>query len=125
MPVLDVREDYDECFAPPPSIEGPEDIDAANRAGISELNLKGPPEMGWKGGFESRWLRNQTIQLQPETAEWNGVQLPRTAMWSLKAVSLPVPRTFEHSGAFIALDVAAWNNNEVQYLPGNKTTPPD
>jgi hypothetical protein len=117
MSVFDVRGNYDKCFLAPPSTERDEDIEAANRAGIAGLNLNSSPELTWKGGLESRWLRNQIILLQSETGEWRGVQLPRTEMWSLKAISLPMPHDFGRVGPFKALDVAAWNNEQVQALP--------
>jgi len=117
MAVIDAEESYDECFAAPPSTEGPQDIEAANREGMAGLSVGGPPQMQWKGGLESRWLGSQTIRLRSETGEWEGAQLPKTAMWSLKAVSLPVPPIFERGEYFKALDVAAWNNEQVQDLP--------
>jgi len=117
MAVIDAEESYDECFAAPPSTEGPQDIEAANREGMAGLSVGGPPQMQWKGGLESRWLGSQTIRLRSETGEWEGAQLPKTAMWSLKAVSLPVPPIPERGKYFKALDVAAWNNEQVQDLP--------
>ena len=68
--------------------------------------------MQWKGGLESRWLGSQTIRLRSETGEWEGAQLPKAAMWSLKAVSLPAPPIPERGKYFKALDVAAWNNEQ-------------
>ena len=117
MAVIDAEESYDECFAAPPSTEGPQDIEAANREGMAGLSVGGPPQMQWKGGLESRWLGSQTIRLRSETGEWEGAQLAKTAMWSLKAVSLPVPPIPERGKYFKALDVAAWNNEQVQDLP--------
>jgi hypothetical protein len=117
MPVIDVRGDYDECFSAPPSTEKPEDVEEASRAGMAGLNLGSSPELIWRGGLESRWLRNQIIRLQSETVEWKGVQLPRTEMWSLKVITLPMPDEFGRVGPFKALDIAAWNNKQVQGLP--------
>jgi hypothetical protein len=117
MAVMDAKPSYDACFPPPPSMQGPEDIAAANREGMAGLNVGGPPQMQWKGGIESRWLGRQTIRLRSETGEWEGAQLPKGAMWSLKAVSLPVPSIPERGKYFKALDVAAWNNEQVQSLP--------
>ena len=116
MPVIDVGGGHDECFAPPPATDRPEDIEAANRAGMTGLKVEGPPEL-WKGGIESRWLRSQTTGLRPETGEWKGVQLTRAEMWSLQAVSLPMPHRFGRAGPHKALDVAAWNNGQVENLP--------
>jgi len=38
-------------------------------------------------------------------------------MWSLKAASLPVPYRIGRAGPHKALDVAAWNNEQVENLP--------
>ena len=116
MPVIDVRGDY-ECFSAPPSTERPEDVEEANRAGMAGLNLGSRPELIWRGGLESRWLRYRIIRLQSETVEWKGVQLPRTEMWSLKVITLPMPDEFGRVGPFKALNIAAWNNKQVQGLP--------
>jgi hypothetical protein len=117
MPVIDVGGGHEQCFAPPPATERPEDIEAANRAGMAGLKAEGPPELAWKGGIESRWLRNQTTGLRPESGEWKGVQLTRAEMWSLKAISPPMPHRFGRAGPHKALDIAAWNNEQVQNLP--------
>jgi hypothetical protein len=117
MAVIDAKGSYNACFPPPPSMQGPEDIEAANREGMAGLNVGGPPQMQWKGGLEGRWLGSQTIRLRSETGEWEGAQLPKVAMWSLKAVSLPVPPIIERGKYFRALDVAAWNNEQVPSLP--------
>jgi len=117
MPLIDLGAAHEQCFGPPPATERPQDIEAANQAGLAGLKAEGPPVLAWQGGGESRWLRNQTIALRPESGEWKGVQLPRTAMWSLKAASLPVPYRIGRAGPHKALDVAAWNNEQVENLP--------
>jgi hypothetical protein len=116
MLVIDVKGGYDECFASPPSIESPEDIEAANQAGIAGLDLD-DPRLEWKGVNEVRWLQGQTIQWRPEIAKWEGMQISDNAMWSSKTVGLPMPRHLAPREPVKALDVAAWNNDQVQNLP--------
>jgi hypothetical protein len=94
MSVVNLKVSYDACFATAPSVGSAEEIEAANRAAISGLNLS-DPRMEWKGGIGGGWFE----------------------MWSPRTVGLPMPPSFEPAEPFKALDVAAWNNNQLQYLP--------
>jgi hypothetical protein len=116
MSVIDLNVSYDQCFGPTPSTEKVEDIEAANNKAVIGLNLD-DPRLEWKGGIGGGWWTIQTIKLQPETGEWQGTQLTQNEMWWPKAVGLPLPPDFEPSEPFKALDVAAWNNKQLQNLP--------
>jgi hypothetical protein len=51
-----------------------------------------------------------------ETNEWQGMELTDNEMSSSKTVGLAMPPSFGPT-EFKALDVAAWNNKQLQYLP--------
>jgi hypothetical protein len=94
MVVVTLKASYEHCFSSPPSIAKLEDVVAANGAAILGLNLD-DPRMEWKGGI-------------------NGVT--DNEMWSSKTVGLAMPPSFGPT-ELKALDVAAWNNKQLQYLP--------
>ena len=115
MVVVTLKASYEHCFSSPPSIAGLEDIDAANGAAILGLNLD-DPRIEWKGGISGGWWGIQTILLRPESNEWHGMQLTDNEMWSPKTIGLAMPPSFGPT-EFKALDVAAWNKKQLQYLP--------
>ena len=99
MSVVDLKVSYNQCFGPTPSTEKVEDIEAANDRAVIGLNLD-DPWLEWKGGIGGGWSTIQTIELRPESGEWQGMQLTDNEMWSPKTVGLPKPSNFEPSEPF-------------------------
>jgi len=111
MTVIDLKVSYDECFGSSLWVTKTEDIDEANRTAIAGLNLN-EPGVEWKGGIGDGWWvnvsSNESVALLP---------IPRLQVATGSFNYLLKLVNFEPREPFKALDVAAWNNNQLQYLP--------